>query len=205
MPRFVIRIHHLCIDGVLSMVYPLLFRLQSSQRSGSVSLHAEEMSRAIPFLVRPEKLDGSMAGDMGFDPMRLSDIQADLKYARWAEIKHGRICMLAIVGILVQQTGIHLPGAAYTNSDIFGAVSQVGWGVNVQIFLGMAAVEIATFNMHYGDGEPGDYGFDGGQMKNMSAAQAKTRMESEIVHCRLAMIAFIGAMTHTLLFGSAIP
>ena len=34
-------------------------------------MNAEEMSKAIPFLVRPEKLDGSMAGDMGFDPMRL--------------------------------------------------------------------------------------------------------------------------------------
>jgi light-harvesting complex I chlorophyll a/b binding protein 1 len=44
---------------------------QTAQRVGSVSLHAEEMSKAIPFLVRPEKLDGSMAGDMGFDPMRL--------------------------------------------------------------------------------------------------------------------------------------
>jgi light-harvesting complex I chlorophyll a/b binding protein 1 len=163
------------------------------------------MSRSIPFLVRPEKLDGSMAGDMGFDPMRLSDIQTDLKYARWAEIKHGRICMLAIVGILTQQAGIHFPGDAYTNSDIFGAVSQVGFGVNVQVFLGMAAVEIATFNKHYGEGEPGDLGFTGGQLDKMTAEQIKTRKESEIVHGRLAMIAFTGAMTHTLLFGSAIP
>ena len=177
---------------------------QQSQRSGSVSLNAEEMSRSIPFLVRPEKLDGSMAGDMGFDPMRLSDIQTDLKYARWSELKHGRICMLALVGILVQQAGIHFPGEAYTNSDIFGAVSQVGFGVNVQIFLFMSVLELTTFNMHYGEGEPGDLGLDGGQLKNMSAEQIKTRKESEIVHCRLAMIAFTGAMVHTLLFGSAI-
>ena len=33
------------------------------------------MSKAIPFLTRPEKLDGSMPGDMGFDPMGLSEIQ----------------------------------------------------------------------------------------------------------------------------------
>ena len=43
---------------------------QQSQRA-SVALNAEEMSKAIPFLVRPEKLDGSLPGDMGFDPMRL--------------------------------------------------------------------------------------------------------------------------------------
>lgn len=146
-----------------------------------------------------------MPGDMGFDPMRLSDIQVDLKYARWAEIKHGRICMLAILGILVQQSGIHLPGEAYTNSDIFGAVGTAGWGPNLQIFLGMSAVEIATFYKHYGEGEPGDYGFDGGMLSKMTADQIAVRKESEIVHCRLAMIAFMGAMTQTLIFGKAIP
>jgi hypothetical protein len=173
----------------------------SSQRAGSVALNAEEMSKSIPFLVRPEKLDGSMAGDMGFDPMRLSDIQTDLKYARWSELKHGRICMLAMVGILVQQSGIHWPGDAYTNKDIFGAPATVGWGVNVQIFLFMSAVEILTFNKHYGEGTPGDLGLDGGMLNGMTPAQVKTRMESEIVHCRLAMIAFSGAIVQTLLYG----
>jgi Chlorophyll A-B binding protein len=164
------------------------------------------MSKSMPFLVRPEKLDGSMAGDMGFDPMGLSDIQVDLKYARAAELKHGRICMLAIVGITVQQAGIHFPGDAYTNSDIFGAVGQVGWGVNLQIFLFMCAMEIAFFNtVYYEDGEPGDYGLDGGMLAKMTPEQIKTRKESEIVHCRLAMIAFTGAIVQTLLFGKAFP
>lgn len=170
------------------------------------------MSKSIPFLVRPEKLDGSMAGDMGFDPMRLyvsvtlpvtveqvsgeisypnccgfsflnlsSDIQTDLKYARWSELKHGRICMLAVVGILVQQAGIHFPGEAYTNPDIFGAPSTVGYGVNVQIFLFMCAVELSTFYMHYGEGEPGDLGLDGGLLKNMTPKEVQYRKESEIV------------------------
>ena len=137
--------------------------------------------------------------------MRLSDIQTDLKYARWAELKHGRICMLALLGILVQQAGIHVPGEAYSNSDIFGAVSSVGFAPNLQIFLAMSAIELATFNKHYSEDEPGDLGFDGGMLSKMTADQIKTRKESEIVHCRLAMIAFTGAMTHTLLFGSAIP
>lgn len=134
-----------------------------------------------------------------------SDIQTDLKYARWAEIKHGRICMLAIVGILVQQAGIHLPGEAYTNPDIFGAPGTVGFGVNVQIFLGMSAIELATFNQHYGEGEPGDLGFDGGMLKKMSPEQIAVRKEQEIVHGRLAMIAFTAAIVQTLLFGKAFP
>ena len=113
--------------------------------------------------------------------------------------------MLAIVGILVQQAGIHFPGDAYTNTDIFGAIDTVGFGVNVQIFLGMSAVELLTFNQHYGDGEPGDFGFDGGMLKKMTPEQIATRKESEILHCRLAMIATTGAVVHTLMFGSAIP
>ena len=111
-----------------------------------------------------------------------SDIQTDLKYARWAEIKHGRICMLAICGIVVQQAGFHLPGEAYSNKDIFGAISSVGWGANLQIFLGMAAIELTTFNMHYGEGEPGDLGITGGMLKGMTPEQLKYRQEQEIVY-----------------------
>merc|ERR1719343_1215582 len=151
-----------------------------SQRAGSVALNAEEFSRAIPFLVKPEKLDGSMPGDMGFDPMRLSDIQTDLKYARWAELKHGRIAMLAIVGIVVQKSDLHIPGAAYQTKDIFAAPGSVGWAANIQIFLAIAGLELTAFNMHYGEGEPGDYGIDGGLLKGMTAEQIAYRKEQEL-------------------------
>ena len=130
-----------------------------------------------------------------------SDIQTDLNYARWAEIKHGRVCMLAVVGSVVQQSGIHWPGAAYENSDIFGAVSTCGWGVNLQIFLAIGAIELTTFNMHYGEGEPGDLGVTGGLLKGMTDEQIKYRKEQEIVHGRLAMIALTGNVIQTLLFG----
>jgi hypothetical protein len=158
------------------------------------------MSKSIPFLVKPEKLDGSMVGDMGFDPMGLSEIQTDLKYARWSELKHGRICMLALVGMLWQEYGPHWPGAAYETRDIFAAPGSVGFASNIQIFLFMSMLELANFNKHYGEGEPGDLGLDGGMLKNMSADQIKTRQTQEIVHCRLAMIAFTGAMVQSLLY-----
>lgn len=130
-----------------------------------------------------------------------SDIQTDLKYARWSELKHGRMCMLAIVGMLVQQSGIHIPGEQFTNTDIFGAPASVGFAGNVQVFLAIGAVELSTFNQHYGEGEPGDYGLDGGMLAKMTPDQVKYRKESEIVHCRLAMIAFVGAIVQTLLYG----
>ena len=43
--------------------------------------------------------------------------------------------MLATVGFLVQQF-VHLPGAAYTESNPLKAVEHVGYGVNLQILFG---------------------------------------------------------------------
>ena len=158
-----------------------------------------EMSKSLPFLPRPEKLDGSMAGDVGFDPMGLSEIQQDLTYARWAELKHGRIAMLAIVGMVTQEY-FHLPGEAYQNPDPFGAVSTVGLGVNAQIFLGIGCVELANFYKHYDGSEPGDIGWDLGLLRGKSDEKIAIVKEQEITHCRLAMIAITGATVQTLLF-----
>merc|ERR1712029_691011 len=92
---------------------------------GRTTVALNEMSKSIPFLEVPEKLDGSMVGDMGFDPMGLSDIQTDLRYARWAELKHGRVCMLAVLGMVWQEYLPHLPGDAYATRDPFEAITSV--------------------------------------------------------------------------------
>lgn len=160
------------------------------------------MSRSIPFLTVPEKLDGSMPGDMGFDPMGLSDIQTDLRYARWAELKHGRICMLAVVGMVWQEYLPHLPGAAYATTDPWEAISSVGFGSNFQTFLAIGVLECInwddTFN---GDGQPGVVqGFKPTGWDSKSEADKAKALEQEITHCRLAMIAFIGATHQTMFF-----
>jgi len=142
-----------------------------------------------------------MPGDFGFDPMRLSDIQTDLRYARWAEIKHGRICMVAIVGMVVQQSGIHFAGDAYTNTDVFGAVKTVGWGVNMQILATIGIIEASNFYKHYDDETiPGNIEWGSSVLTNMSPEDQAWRQEQEIVHGRLAMIGFVGAVVQTLLF-----
>uniref|UniRef100_A0A7S2S2F5 Uncharacterized protein n=1 Tax=Eucampia antarctica TaxID=49252 RepID=A0A7S2S2F5_9STRA len=167
-----------------------------SQRT-NVALNAE-MSKALPFLVKPEKLDGSMAGDFGFDPMGLSEIQVDLKYARWAELKHGRICMLAIVGMIIQEAGIHVPGSQFTEVDPFAAINKVGYVGNMQIFLTIGIIELANFDKYYGEGQPGDIGF--GSLKGKSDADAEKAQVQEIKHARLAMIGFMGAVAQTVMF-----
>jgi hypothetical protein len=114
---------------------------------GRSSVALNEMSKSIPFLTRPEKLDGSMVGDMGFDPMGLSDIQTDLRYARWAELKHGRVCMLAVLGMVWQEYFPHLPGDAYATTDPFEAISSVGFGSNIQTLLAIGCVELANWEL----------------------------------------------------------
>jgi Chlorophyll A-B binding protein len=53
-----------------------------------------KMSESLPFMLRPEALDGSMAGDVGFDPFGFAKTKDDLMYYREAEIKHARLAML---------------------------------------------------------------------------------------------------------------
>ena len=129
-----------------------------------------------------------------------SDIQTNLNYARWSELKHGRICMLALVGMVAQQSGLHIPGDQFTNTDIFGAINSVGFAGNIQVFMAIGVVEGINFNKHYDDSTPGEIGWEGKGWASLTDAQKAFPPESEVVHCRLAMIAFTGAIVQTLLF-----
>lgn len=44
-------------------------------------MSAAPMSPAVPFLERPKKLDGTLPGDVGFDPLGFSDF-FDLNFLR---------------------------------------------------------------------------------------------------------------------------
>ena len=55
------------------------------------------MSKSLPFLTEPKGLTGYLGAEAGFDPMGFAEIM-DIKWMREAEIKHGRVSMLAIIG-----------------------------------------------------------------------------------------------------------
>ena len=46
-----------------------------------------EKSKALPFLARPPALDGSMAGDVGFDPLGFASDEKALFNYREAEVR----------------------------------------------------------------------------------------------------------------------
>jgi hypothetical protein len=99
-----------------------------------------ERSKAVPFLPRPANLDGSMVGDVGFDPFYLSSIPKNfagfiqppswektaglptLYWMREAELKHSRICMMAWFGWVATDGGfgipLRFPGEIYSVESI---------------------------------------------------------------------------------------
>ena len=80
-----------------------------------------ERSQSLPFLNRPLLLDGSMAGDVGFDPLGLStidDLSIDLYWLREAEIKHARVAMLAVAGILQVEVFGPAPGCEMATTKV---------------------------------------------------------------------------------------
>merc|ERR1719407_310287 len=52
-----------------------------------------QASEALPFMEKPEALDGTYAGDVGFDPFGFTSI-FDVKWLREAESKHGAMQQL---------------------------------------------------------------------------------------------------------------
>ena len=101
-----------------------------------------DRSQSMPFLSRPPALDGTMAGDVGFDPLGFTNY-FDIKWLREAELKHGRICMLGCLGFWVQE-GVHLPLPGFDAKlplDAFFSVPTSGlW----QIFFTLGGIEVLS-------------------------------------------------------------
>lgn len=149
-------------------------------------------SKAIPFLEAPSKLDGSRIGDVGFDPLYLSDY-IDLDYAAAGELKNGRVAMLACLGMLVQEF-VHLPNAMFAEANPIKAVYSVpveGW---IQILLAITIVELVTFKKTYESG--GDLGFD--PLNMMAKGNIEELKLKELKNGRLAMLASIGFIMQTM-------
>jgi len=178
-----------------------------STSNGRVSTAiAADKSAALPFMNRPALLDGSMAGDVGFDPLGLSnieDIGIDLYWLREAEVKHARVAMLAVVGILQVEIFGPAPGCEMaTDNCQMDAFWQI-WGAHPQ-YIAFALIMITTIEMisgiattsgrEAGSRAPGDFGLDPlgfgkGDPEKFARLQAQ-----EIANGRLAMWAAAGEL-----------
>lgn len=158
-------------------------------------------SKAIPFLEKPEKLDGSLAGDVGFDPLGLTNTIGNMNYVAAAELKHGRVSMLAVVGFVLQQY-VHI---LCPESNPLKAITTLGYGPNLQILSFIGVIELATWKKTFSpEGKPGDLGFDPLKMSvGKSDVAIKNMQLKEIKNGRVAMIAIIGLIAQNIATGGA--
>jgi len=173
-----------------------------------------EMSQAIPFLKRPPALDGTMAGDRGFDPLGFSttitELGGDLNYVREAELMHGRQSMLALVGFVFPSMFGKLPvdWAADVSTNPLVAQYQLPDQIYAQLFVSIAIAEGIRAKYVYSDSPPGEHGFDPmGFIPKFCDTPEKMMLmkEKEISHCRAAMIAITGFTFQLLVKGDIYP
>ncbi len=152
-------------------------------------------SEALPFMEEPAHLAG-MVGNVGFDPLSLSTPQ-NIKWMREAELKHGRMCMLAWTGYVAVDLGLKLPGAKYAALTSYTAHQGTADYELFFLLLLVGTAETIGFKQIYdmmdgADRDAGDFGFDPLMLLKGNEVQYK---EAELVHGRAAMLAFSAVVT----------
>lgn len=157
----------------------------------------------------PLLLDGTLAGDVGFDPLGFSKSQKTLYWMREAEVKHARLAMLAAAGWPVSElyhkeiAKVFGLESILANNDrapslLNGGLSN-GWasGMLVMSILIAGYLEAKAMNDGYvfwgaqkPDGyTPGTLGFDPLSLYTARKGSKKNMEAAEIKNGRLAMIA----------------
>jgi hypothetical protein len=151
-----------------------------------------------------------------FDPLGMvaDGDQETFDRLRYTEIKHGRICMLAVVGYLAVEGGVRLPGAidysGLTFADVpngFAAFNTISGAGIAQIvafigFLELAVMKDLTGGEFVGDfrNDAIDYGWD--------TFDEETKMKKRAIELnqgRAAQMGILALMVHEQLGVSLIP
>jgi hypothetical protein len=168
-------------------------------------------SAALPFDKAPASLDGTLAGDRGFDPAGFSNnppafLGGSLKWYREAEIVHARVAMLAVVGFLFPSyfhfggnPDVGVPSDAFAELNPFKALSTVPAAGLWQISLVIFGIELNRIKrVLKGDKAPGDLGL--GQTGfnpfgfKYSEEEYFEKQTQEIKNGRLAMFGALGML-----------
>jgi len=185
-----------------------------SLATASLSFTAPAMrpvvSRASPVNMKVEDLVGGINDPIFggtpegkiFDPLGLGQDQAALYRRRCVEIKHGRVCMVAFLGMtvgpneLIQPTHALLsPSADLHFDDIPGGIAALGYvpaagWLQIVALVGVHELTIAKQDYTKAPGEiPTFLGF-----KPEDPAEFKEKQLKELKNGRLAMIAVLGEL-----------
>ena len=91
----------------------------------------------------PDYLDGTLAGDYGFDPLKLG-VDGKIDQYRAAEVIHARWAMLAIPGIVIPEA-LGIPGGVWTETGTVLPDNEAGRPEILQNPIIFAGIQIALF------------------------------------------------------------
>ena len=154
---------------------------------------------------------------LGFwDPLGLvaDGDKANFDRLRLVELKHGRIAMLAVVGFLVQEAGVRLPGSIDLSgtqfADIpngYAGLEMIPYAGKIQLFAFIGFLEVFVMRDFVGGEFPGDLRnnfFDLG-WDTFSESTKLRKRAVELNQGRAAMMGILGLMVHEQLGVSIIP
>eukprot|EP00548_Thalassiothrix_antarctica_P000432 CAMPEP_0194131836 /NCGR_PEP_ID=MMETSP0152-20130528/2488_1 /TAXON_ID=1049557 /ORGANISM="Thalassiothrix antarctica, Strain L6-D1" /LENGTH=229 /DNA_ID=CAMNT_0038826719 /DNA_START=43 /DNA_END=732 /DNA_ORIENTATION=+ len=174
--------------------------LTSLQMESESPPEKKDNSKSMPFMKRPAPLDGTYAGDVGFDPLGFAQDEKWLFNFREAEMKHARLAMLAAAGWPLSElfdeklaTALGWPVLLDENGR---APAMLNDGLSkVSILYWVACLALAAAVDSYGltrvnnkDYRPGDLGVDPFNFKENDKV-FRWAETAEIKNGRLAMLA----------------
>jgi hypothetical protein len=152
-----------------------------------------------------------------FDPLGLvaDGDQEKFDRLRGVEIKHGRVSMLAVVGYLVQEAGIRLPGAIdYSGKTFasipngFAAFKEIPAGGLVQLLFFVGVLESSVMKDLTGESEfPGDFR-NGAIDYGWDTFDEETKLQKRAIELnqgRAAQMGILALMVHEQLGVSLLP
>jgi hypothetical protein len=136
-----------------------------------------------------------------FDPLGLSKKidQTTFDFYRAAELKHGRVAQLAVLGYIIPEVyrfpGEIAPGIPFSSIPngvaAISSVPALGW---LQIFFLIGFVDYKSYTSGFPAAFPFAYGFG---EKYFDTPEDKAKYESqEIAHGRLALVAILELLRH---------
>jgi len=156
-------------------------------------LHSHNHHR-LPNIKTPDYLDGTIAGDYGFDPLGLGSDPERLKYYQEAELMNARWAMMAVAGICTTEAlGIQ-------SKWYMAGQEDYGFPINAQLavlFPTMGFLETKRITGWLATGKSGineTFPFDPLGM----GADSDSMKLKEIKNGRAAMIAFVGICVQAL-------
>lgn len=182
---------------------PVEEMIQAGPTAAVATKPLTKMSMSLPFMERPSALDGSVAGDVGFDPLGFAKTKEDLMNYREAEIKHARLAMLAAAGWPLSELYDKKIAALFGMPAVVDSADRVPSVLNgglekispvywVGCLLLAGAIDVlGTAKARSNDPEyfPGNLGFDPLGLYPKDAEGQMEMQTKELKNGRLAMIA----------------